>query len=140
MVRDVKPGGTFLVNCQWDDAEFAEKMPAAGKRYIAQNNINVYLIDAIDLAAKVGMGKRTNTVLQSAFFSLAKVLPPEDAIKYMKDAATKSYMKKGQAVVDANHKAIEAGASAYRKFEVPADWANATDEPSTSPSRVARPS
>ena len=131
MVRDVKPGGTFLVNCQWDDAEFAEKMPAAGKRYIAQNNINVYLIDAIDLAAKVGMGKRTNTVLQSAFFSLAKVLPPEDAIKYMKDAATKSYMKKGQAVVDANHKAIEAGASAYRKFEVPADWANATDEPST---------
>ena len=131
MVRDVKPGGTFLVNCQWDDAEFAEKMPAAGKRYIAQNNINVYLIDAIDLAAKVGMGKRTNTVLQSAFFSLAKVLPPEDAIKYMKDAATKSYMKKGQAVVDANHKAIEAGASAYHKFEVPADWANATDEPST---------
>ena len=131
MVRDVKPGGTFLVNCQWDDAEFAEKMPAAGKRYIAQNNINVYLIDAIDLAAKVGMGKRTNTVLQSAFFSLAKVLPPEDAIKYMKDAATKSYMKKGQAVVDANHKAIEAGARAYRKFEVPADWANATDEPST---------
>ena len=131
MVRDVKPGGTFLVNCQWDDAEFAEKMPAAGKRYIAQNNINVYLIDAIDLAAKVGMGKRTNTVLQSAFFSLAKVLPPEDAIQYMKDAATKSYMKKGQAVVDANHKAIEAGASAYHKFEVPADWANATDEPST---------
>ena len=131
MVRDVKPGGTFLVNCQWDDAEFAEKMPAAGKRYIAKNNINVYLIDAIDLAAKVGMGKRTNTVLQSAFFSLAKVLPPEDAIQYMKDAATKSYMKKGQAVVDANHKAIEAGATAYRKFEVPADWANATDEPST---------
>ncbi|SET09369.1 pyruvate-ferredoxin/flavodoxin oxidoreductase [Olsenella sp. KH3B4] len=131
MVRDVKPGGTFLVNCQWDDAEFAEKMPAAGKRYIAQNNINVYLIDAIDLAAKVGMGKRTNTVLQSAFFSLAKVLPPEDAIKYMKDAATKSYMKKGQAIVDANHKAIEAGATAYRKFDVPADWANATDEPST---------
>ncbi|MCI2187912.1 MAG: pyruvate:ferredoxin (flavodoxin) oxidoreductase [Olsenella sp.] len=131
MVRDVKPGGTFLVNCQWDDAEFAEKMPAAGKRYIAKNNINVYLIDAIDLAAKVGMGKRTNTVLQSAFFSLAKVLPPEDAIKYMKDAATKSYMKKGQAIVDANHKAIEAGATAYRKFEVPADWANATDEPST---------
>lgn len=131
MVRDVKPGGTFLVNCQWDDAEFAEKMPAAGKRYIAKSNINVYLIDAIDLAAKVGMGKRTNTVLQSAFFSLAKVLPPEDAIKYMKDAATKSYMKKGQAIVDANHKAIEAGATAYRKFEVPADWANATDEPST---------
>ena len=129
MVRDVKPGGTFLVNCQWSDEEFAEKMPAAGKRYIAENNISVYLIDAIDLAAKVGMGKRTNTVLQSAFFALAKVLPAEDALQYMKDAATKSYMKKGQAIVDANHKAIDAGATAFHKFEVPADWATATDEP-----------
>ena len=110
MVRDVKPGGTFLVNCQWSDEEFAEHMPAVAKRYIANNNVNVYLIDAIDLAAKVGMGKRTNTVLQSAFFALAKVLPAEDALQYMKDAATKSYMKKGQAIVDANHKAIDAGA------------------------------
>ncbi len=113
MVRDVKPGGTFLVNCQWSDEEFAEHMPAVAKRYIANNNVNVYLIDAIDLAAKVGMGKRTNTVLQSAFFALAKVLPAEDALQYMKDAATKSYMKKGQAIVDANHKAIDAGATAF---------------------------
>ena len=128
MVRDVKPGGTFLVNCQWDDAEFSEKMPAEGKRYIAENNISVYLIDAIDLAAKVGMGKRTNTVLQSAFFALAKVLPAEDALQYMKDAAEKSYAKKGQAIVEANWKAIDAGATAFRKFEVPADWATATDE------------
>ena len=102
-------------------------MPAVAKRYIANNNVNVYLIDAIDLAAKVGMGKRTNTVLQSAFFALAKVLPAEDALQYMKDAATKSYMKKGQAIVDANHKAIDAGATAFRKFEVPADWATAED-------------
>ena len=129
MVRDVKPGGTFLVNCQWSDEEFAEHMPAVAKRYIAKNNVNVYLIDAIDLAAKVGMGKRTNTVLQSAFFALAKVLPAEEALQYMKDAATKSYMKKGQAIVDANHKAIDAGATAFHKFEVPADWATATDEP-----------
>ena len=128
MVRDVKPGGTFLVNCQWSDEEFNEHMPAAGKRYIAENNINVYLIDAIDLAAKVGMGKRTNTVLQSAFFALAKVLPAADALQYMKDAATKSYMKKGQAIVDANHKAIDAGATAFRKFEVPSDWATAQGE------------
>ena len=127
MVRDVKPGGTFLVNCQWDDAEFAEKMPAEAKRYIAKNNISVYLIDAIDLAAKVGMGKRTNTVLQSAFFALAKVLPAEDALKYMKDAAEKSYAKKGQAIVEANWKAIDAGATAFRKFDVPADWAEAED-------------
>ncbi|WP_293824236.1 pyruvate:ferredoxin (flavodoxin) oxidoreductase [uncultured Parolsenella sp.] len=129
MVRDVKPGGTFLVNCQWSDEEFAEHLPAVAKRYIAKNNVNVYLIDAIDLAAKVGMGKRTNTVLQSAFFALAKVLPAEDALQYMKDAATKSYMKKGQAIVDANHKAIDAGATAFHKFEVPADWAAAEDKP-----------
>uniref|UniRef100_UPI0025D88F20 pyruvate:ferredoxin (flavodoxin) oxidoreductase n=1 Tax=uncultured Parolsenella sp. TaxID=2083008 RepID=UPI0025D88F20 len=129
MVRDVKPGGTFLVNCQWSDEEFAEHLPAVAKRYIAKNNVNVYLIDAIDLAAKVGMGKRTNTVLQSAFFALAKVLPAEDALQYMKDAATKSYMKKGQAIVDANHKAIDAGATAFHKFEVPADWATAEDKP-----------
>ena len=131
MVRDVKPGGTFLVNCQWSDEEFAEHMPAVAKRYIANNDIKVYLIDAIDLAAKVGMGKRTNTVLQSAFFALANVLPAADALQYMKDAATKSYMKKGQAIVDANHKAIDAGATAFHKFEVPADWATAEDAPST---------
>ncbi|MDO4849397.1 MAG: pyruvate:ferredoxin (flavodoxin) oxidoreductase [Coriobacteriia bacterium] len=129
MVRDVKPGGTFLVNCQWSDEEFASHMPAIAKQYIAKNNVTVYLIDAIDLAAKVGMGKRTNTVLQSAFFALAKVLPAEEALQYMKDAATKSYMKKGQAIVDANHKAIDAGATAFRKFEVPADWATAEDAP-----------
>ena len=128
MVRDVKPGGTFLVNCQWTPEEFASHMPANAKRYIAKNNINVYLIDAIDLAAKVGMGKRTNTVLQSAFFALAGVLPQEEALQYMKDAATKSYAKKGQAIVDANHKAIDAGATAFVKFDVPADWADATDE------------
>ena len=127
MVRDVKPGGTFLVNCQWSDEEFAEHMPAVAKRYIANNNVNVYLIDAIDLAAKVGMGKRTNTVLQSAFFALAKVLPAEDALQYMKDAAEKSYAKKGQAIVEANWKAIDAGATAFRKFDVPADWAEAED-------------
>ena len=129
MVRDVKPGGTFLVNCQWDDAEFAEKMPAEAKRYIAKNNISVYLIDAIDLAAKVGMGKRTNTVLQSAFFALAKVLPAEDALKYMKDAAEKSYAKKGQAIVEANWKAIDAGATAFQVVEVPESWKDAVDEP-----------
>lgn len=128
MVRDVKPGGTFLVNCQWTPEEFASHMPAEAKRYIAKNKVNVYLIDAIDLAAQVGMGKRTNTVLQSAFFALADVLPAADAIQYMKDAATKSYSKKGQAIVEANHKAIDAGATAFKKFEVPADWADASDE------------
>ena len=127
MVRDVKPGGTFLINCQWSDADLEKHMPAEAKRYIAANNIQVYTLDAIDLAARIGMGKRTNTILQSAFFALAKVMPQEEAIQYMKDAATHSYLKKGQDVVDMNHKAIDAGATAYKKFEVPASWATAED-------------
>ena len=131
MVRDVKPGGTFLINCQWSDEEINKHMPAVAKRYIAENNIQVYTINAIDLAKEIGMGKRTNTILQSAFFSLAKVMPEAEAIGYMKDAATHSYLKKGQDVVDMNHKAIDAGATAYKKFEVPADWATAQDAPDT---------
>ena len=131
MVRDVKPGGTFLINCQWSDEEVNKHMPAVAKRYIAKNNIQVYTINAIDLAKEIGMGKRTNTILQSAFFSLAKVMPESEAIQYMKDAATHSYLKKGQDVVDMNHKAIDAGATAYKKFEVPADWADAQDTPDT---------
>ena len=127
MVRDVKPGGTFLINCQWTDEELDKHMPAVAKRYIAKNNIQVYTINAIDLAVEIGMGKRTNTILQSAFFSLAKVMPESEAIQYMKDAATHSYLKKGQDVVDMNHKAIDAGATAYKKFEVPASWADAQD-------------
>ncbi len=132
MVQDVKPGGTFLVNCQWDERELSEHLDADSKRYIAKNNVSVYMIDAIDLAAKVGMGKRTNTTLQSAFFALANVLPAADAIQYMKDAATKSYMKKGQDIVAANHKAIDAGATAFKKVEVPAEWASATEDKKSS--------
>ena len=128
IVRDVKPGGTFLINCQWSDEELSHHLDAASKRYIAKNNIQVYTIDAIDLAKEIGMGKRTNTILQSAFFSLAKVMPESEAVGYMKDAATHSYLKKGQDIVDMNHKAIDAGATAYKKFDVPADWANAVDE------------
>jgi len=127
IVRDVKPGGTFLISCQWNDQELSEKLDAASKRYIAENDIQVYTIDAIDLAVKIGMGKRTNTILQSAFFSLAKVMPESEAIGYMKDAATHSYLKKGQDVVDMNHKAIDMGATAYKKFDVPADWKDAKD-------------
>ncbi len=127
MVNDVKPGGVFLINCQWTAEELDAHMPAEAKRYIANNNIQLYIVNAIDIAAKVGMGKRTNTVLQSAFFALADIMPREQAIGYMKDAATKSYLKKGQDVVDMNHKAIDAGATAFVKVEVPAAWATAQD-------------
>ncbi len=128
MVNDVKPGGVFMINCQWNFDELCHHLNAEAKRYIAKNNIQLYTINAIDLAAKIGMGKRTNTILQSAFFTLAKVMPQEQAIQYMKDAATKSYSKKGMDVVEMNHKAIDAGATAFVKIDVPADWANAVDE------------
>ncbi|MBE6972199.1 MAG: pyruvate:ferredoxin (flavodoxin) oxidoreductase, partial [Ruminococcaceae bacterium] len=127
MVNDVKPGGVFMINCQWDFDELNKQLKADAKRYIAQNNIQLYTINAIDLAIEIGMGKRNNTILQSAFFTLAKVMPQEEAIGYMKDAATKSYLKKGQDIVDMNHKAIDLGASAFKKIDVPADWANAVD-------------
>ena len=127
MVQDVKPGGVFMINCEWTPEELSHHLDASAKRYIAKNNIQLYTINAIDLAIKIGMGKRNNTILQSAFFSLAKVMPEEQAIQYMKDAATHSYLKKGQDVVDMNHKAIDLGATAYTKIDVPADWANAVD-------------
>ena len=127
IVRDVKPGGTFLINCQWSFEELEHHLDAASKRYIAKNNIQLYTINAIDLAIEIGMGKRTNTILQSAFFSLAKIMPEAEAIQYMKDAATHSYLKKGQDIVDMNHKAIDLGATAYEKVEVPASWATAED-------------
>ena len=127
IVQDVKPGGVFLINCQWDLAELEHHLDASAKQYIAKNNIQLYTIDAIDLAIKVGMGKRTNTILQSAFFSLAKVMPAEEAIKYMKDAAEHSYAKKGMDVVEKNWNAIDKGANAYVKIDVPASWAEAED-------------
>ncbi len=128
MVNDVKPGGVFMINCQWDFEELSHHLNAEAKRYIAKNNIQLYTINAIDLAAKIGMGKRTNTILQSAFFTLAKVMGQAEAIQYMKDAATKSYSKKGEDVVKMNHEAIDAGATAFVKIDVPADWANAADD------------
>ena len=127
IVRDVKPGGVFMINCQWTAEELAHHLDAASKRYIAKNNIQLYTINAIDLAQSIGMGKRTNTILQSAFFSLARVLPEAEAIQYMKEKATQSYSKKGMDVVEMNHKAIDAGATAYVKIDVPAEWANAED-------------
>ncbi len=128
MVDDVKPGGVFLINCQWTAQELDKHMPAEAKRYIAKNNIQLYTVNAIDIAAQIGLGKRTNTVLQSAFFALAKVLPVDEAIGYMKEKAQK-FMKKGKEIVEMNEKAIDAGATAFVKIDVPADWANAVDAP-----------
>ena len=129
----MKPGGTFMINCQWTPEELEQHLSAEAKRYIAENDINLYTINAIDLAVEMGMGKRTNTILQSAFFALANILPQEEAMAYMKDAATKSYLKKGQDVVDMNHRAIDAGATAFVKVDVPAAWADAREEDTSRP-------
>ena len=127
MVNDVKPGGTFMINCQWSAEELATHLSAESKRYIAKNNIQLYTVNAIDKAIELGMGKRTNTILQSAFFCLSAVISKDEAITHMKNAARKSYERKGEAVVNMNFAAIDAGATAYVKIDVPTEWATAAD-------------
>ncbi len=127
MVSDVKPGGTFLLNCQWDAKELEEKLPGQVKKYIAKNNIKFYTIDGVKIGKETGMGNRINTILQSAFFKLANIIPFEDALKYMKDAATASYSKKGEDVVKKNHDAIDAGYKNIVEVKVPKAWAKAKD-------------
>ena len=123
MVSDVKPGGTFLLDCQWSAEELDAHLPASVKSYIANNDVNFYTINATDLAIKkIGNAKVKNTILQSAFFALANILPKDEAIEYMKKMAYKSYIKKGQAMVDLNYAAIDAGADAFVKIDVPASW------------------
>ena len=123
MISDVKPGGTFLLDCAWSVDELDEHLPGQVKAYIANNNIKFIIIDATTIATKkIGNAKVKNTVLQSAFFSLANILPKDEAIEYMKKAAYKSYIKKGQAIVDLNYAAIDAGADAYVEVNVPESW------------------
>ena len=128
MVSDIKPGGTLLLNCAWDVDGLTKHLPADMKQYIAKNGIKLYTIDAIHIAKKLGLGNRTNTVLQAAFFKLSGVIPAEDAVRFMKEAATKSYAKKGDAIVKMNHDAIDAGMQEVHEIAVPAEWANASEE------------
>ncbi len=134
IVNDVKPGGTFLLDCQWTPEELDAKLPAGVKSYIAKNNVQFYIINATSIAKnEVGNMKVKNTVLQSAFFKLANIMPIDEAINYMKYMATKSYSKFGEEVVAQNHKAIEMGADAFVKVDVPAEWANAGETPAPAP-------
>ena len=128
MVQDVNPGGSFLLNTQWTVDELDEKLPAPVKAYIAKNNISFYIINAIKVAKEIGLGNRTNTVLQSAFFSIANIIPAADAVDYMKKMAYKSFAKKGDDVVNMNYAAIDKGAGEVIKVDVPASWANAEGE------------
>ena len=127
MVSDIKPGGTFLLNTIWDMEGLEANLPGQVKRYLAKNNINFYTIDGVKLGKETGMGTRINTILQSAFFKLANIIPFEDALKYMKDAAEASYSKKGQDIVEKNWNAIDAGHQNIVKIDIPASWADAED-------------
>ena len=133
MVQDIKVGGTFLLNCSWSDEELGAHLPASMKQYIAKNKINFYVIDATHIAKEIGLGGRTNTILQAAFFALSKIIPADKAVQLMKDAATRSYAKKGEKIVAMNHAAIERGINGFRKVNVPADWAKATGEVAVAP-------
>ena len=128
IAQDVKPGGTFLINCDWDVEELGRHLPAAAKRHIAKNHVQVYTCDAIHLARDIGLGGRTNMILQAAFFKLANIIPIDDAVRYMKDAISATYGHKGQKVVDMNCKAVDAGLNALVQLDIPADWADAQDE------------
>ena len=127
IVTDIKPGGTFLLNTQWDEKGLEKHLPGQVKRYIAENNIKFYIINGVKIGKEIGLGNRINTVLQSAFFKLSGIIPMEDAIKYMKDAATASYSKKGEAIVKMNHDAIDAGCEQVVEVKVPESWKTAKD-------------
>ncbi|WP_288579146.1 pyruvate:ferredoxin (flavodoxin) oxidoreductase [uncultured Senegalimassilia sp.] len=125
MVQEVKPGGTFLLNTTWTPEELDANLPGKMKRYIAQNGIRLFTVDAVEVAQRVGLGSHINTVLQAAFFQIAGLMPVEEALDYMKDAARKSYARKGDAVVAKNVAAIEEGAQKCVEVAVPASWADA---------------
>ncbi len=127
MVQELTDGGTFLLNCNWDMDDIEKHIPGQVKRYMADHNIKFYVIDGFKIGREIGLGTRINTVLQSAFFKLADIIPVDDAVKYMKDAATASYGSKGEAIVKMNHDAIDLGISGAVEVKVPAEWANAED-------------
>ncbi len=128
IVQDLLKGGTFLLNCTWDMEELEENLPAKVKRYLAKKEINFYTINGTKIGKEIGLNGKINTVLQSAFFSLAKIIPEEDAIRYMKEAAKASYSKKGDKIVEMNYRAIEAGVDSVVKIEIPEAWLDAVEE------------
>ena len=130
MVRNLKEGGTFLLNCPWDEAGLEQNLPASMKRALAEKHARFYTIDAIGIARKLGLGSRTNTVLQASFFALTGVIPIDQAVAEMKDAIYKTYYKKkGQAVVDMNCASIDHGINELHEVQIPERWLDAQDEP-----------
>lgn len=128
LLKGLKKGGTFVLNCPWDESELEEKLPSDMKKYISKNNINFYTIDAISIARDVGLGGRINMIMQTAFFKLINIIPFEDAIKYLKDSIKKTYGRKGQNIVDMNIKAVDRSLEALKKVNVPLSWNNVPDD------------
>ncbi|MBU5676018.1 pyruvate:ferredoxin (flavodoxin) oxidoreductase [Alkaliphilus sp. MSJ-5] len=128
LVKGLKKGGTFLLNCIWSPEELEEKLPASIKKYIADNNINFYILNATKIASEIGLGGRINMIMQSAFFKLSQVIPVEDAIKYLKEAVVDSYGLKGDKIVNMNNEAIDRGVHALVKIDVPASWGSVVEE------------
>ena len=128
IISELKPGGTFLLNCNWAPEELDEHIPAEVKRYIANNDIKFYIVDANKCSQEIGLGNRSNMVLQAAFFNLSQVIPVDDAVKHMKEAVKKTFGKKGEKIVNMNMEAVDAGINAPVKVDVPASWKDAKDE------------
>lgn len=128
LLRGLKKGGTFLLNTLWSKEELEANLPASMKQYMAKNDIHFYTINATAIAEEIGLGNRTNMIMQSAFFKLADVIPVDDAVKYLKESIVKSYGSKGEKVVNMNNQAVDKGIESLTKIEVPAEWATATDE------------
>jgi len=128
VLKGLKKNGTFVLNCPWTEDELDDYLPASMKRYIARNNINFYIIDALSIASEIGLGNRINMIMQSAFFKLANVIPIDDAVKYLKKSIEETYGKKGQKVVEMNKAAVDRGLTSLIKVNVPETWANAGDE------------
>jgi pyruvate-ferredoxin/flavodoxin oxidoreductase len=127
LLKGLKDGGIFLLNCQWSAQELEEKLPAGMKKYLSDHNIDFYIIDATDIAAEIGLGSRINMIMQSAFFKLAKVIPLDDAVKYMKEAIEKTYGQKGEKIVQMNYQAVDSGIKSLKKVKIPDSWKDAVE-------------
>ena len=127
LLKGLKDGGTFVLNTIWSQEELEQHLPAKMKKFIAENNINFYTVNATKIASEIGLGNRINMIMQSAFFKLAEIIPETEAIEYLKDSISKAYGKKGEKVVNMNFEAVEAGMNALVKIEVPSNWANAEE-------------
>ena len=128
LLKGLKKGGTFVLNTIWGAQELEEHLPAKMKKFIAENEINFYTVNAVKIAQEIGLGNRINMIMQSAFFKLANIIPQEQAVEYLKDSINKAYGKKGEKIVNMNYQAVEQGSDSIVKVEVPASWAQATDE------------